>query len=142
MPESRDGQEKTEQATPKKRREALEEGNVAKSRELPVALLLLISILFMNYYSGFIFAELKEFFYESWQTYHFNLNKDSIYYIIVHFTAKAMLIFLPLIAISIFLVVISNVAQFGFILTGKAIQPKWEKLDPIKGFKIFFQKDH
>jgi len=45
MPESRYGQEKTEQATPKKRREALEEGNVAKSRELPVALLLLIAIL-------------------------------------------------------------------------------------------------
>jgi flagellar biosynthetic protein FlhB len=140
MPESKDGQEKTEQATPKKRREALEEGNVAKSRELPVALLLLISILFMNYYSGFVFGELKEFFYESWQTYHFHLNKDSIYYIIVQFTARAMLIFLPLIAILISLVVICNVAQFGFILTGKAIQPKWEKLDPIKGFQNLFSK--
>ena len=140
MPESRDGQEKTEQATPKKRREALEEGNVAKSRELPVALLLLIAILFMKYYGGYVFNELKKFFYESWQTYRFDLNVDSIYYIVVQFTVKAMLVFLPLIAILIFLAVIGNVAQFGFILTGKAIQPKWEKLDPIKGFQNLFSK--
>jgi len=93
MPESRDGQEKTEQATPKKRREAIEEGNVAKTRELPVALLLLVSILFMYYYSGYVFNELEKFFYESWQTYRFSINEDSVYYIIVQFTLKAMLIF-------------------------------------------------
>lgn len=140
MPESRDGQEKTEQATPKKRREALEEGNVAKTRELPVALLLLVSILFMYYYGGYVFNELEEFFYESWQTYRFSLNEDSIYYIIVQFTVKAMLIFLPLMAIVIFSSIIGNVAQFGFIMTGKAIQPKWEKLNPIKGFQNLFSK--
>ena len=140
MPESRDGQEKTEQATPKKRREAIEEGNVAKTRELPVALLLLVSILFMYYYAGFVFDELKEFFYESWQIYRFNLNEDSLYSIIVQFTLKAMLIFLPLIAILLFLVIIGNVAQFGFIITGKAIEPKWEKLNPVKGFQNLFSK--
>jgi flagellar biosynthetic protein FlhB len=140
MPESKDGQEKTEQATPKKRREAVEEGNVAKTRELPVALLLLVSILFMYYYSGYVFSELEKFFYESWQTYRFSLNEDSVYYIIVQFTLKAMLIFLPLIAILLLLVIIGNVAQFGFIITGKAIQPKWEKLNPIKGFQNLFSK--
>lgn len=140
MPESRDGQEKTEQATPKKRREAIEEGNVAKTRELPVALLLLVSILFMYYYSGYVFNELEKFFYESWQTYRFSINEDSVYYIIVQFTLKAMLIFLPLIAILLFLVIIGNVAQFGLIITGKAIQPKWEKLNPIKGFQNLFSK--
>jgi flagellar biosynthetic protein FlhB len=140
MPESKDGQEKTEQATPKKRREAIEEGNVAKTRELPVALLLLISILFMYYYAGYVFNELEKFFFESWLTYRFNLNEDSVYYIIIQFTLKAMLIFLPLIAILLFLVIIGNVAQFGFIITGKAIEPKWEKLDPIKGFQNLFSK--
>jgi flagellar biosynthetic protein FlhB len=140
MPESRDGQEKTEQATPKKRREAIEEGNVAKTRELPVALLLLVSILFMYYYSGYVFNELEKFFYESWQTYRFSINEDSVYYIVVQFTLKAMLIFLPLIAILLFLVIIGNVAQFGLIITGKAIQPKWEKLNPIKGFQNLFSK--
>jgi flagellar biosynthetic protein FlhB len=44
-------QERTEQATPKKRQEAREKGNVAKSREIPSVLVLLFSLL-VFYFTG------------------------------------------------------------------------------------------
>ncbi|MDY6820646.1 MAG: flagellar biosynthesis protein FlhB [Deferribacterota bacterium] len=140
MPERRDEEERTEQATPKKRREALEKGNVAKSRELPSALLLLITTLFFYFYITNILEVMKDFFFETWQTYRFNIDTDSIYYIFNYFLLKALIVFLPFIFIIILTAFLSNVVQFGFIFSAKALEPKWERLNPINGFKNLFSK--
>ena len=50
-------------------------------------------------------------------------------------------IILPIIALGVLGVFVSNVVQVKWKVTGKPLKPKFSKLNPIKGFKRFFSKD-
>lgn len=133
-------EEKTEQATPKKRREAMEEGNIAKSRELPAALIFFITTIFFYYYIPTIWDGLKKFFYEAFQVSHYSFNIDSTYFAFILFLGKTLILLSPFIGLILLLSILGNVLQFGFIITSKAIEPKWERLNPVKGLQNLFSK--
>lgn len=132
--------DKTEQATPRRRQKAIEEGNVPKSRELSTALILIVSVLFMYFYTPIIIDDFKMLFNEMLQYTNFRLNKDSVYLLMLFSFKFCGKVLLPLFAILIFVGILTNIAQFGFIITSKALEPKFDRLNPIKGLQNLFSK--
>ena len=132
MPETPDGQEKTEEATGKRLEEAREKGNVPKSMELNSLAIfttgILFIILFQKYISEIIFnLAYKTFFYLN----ELDLRID----LIRTYTFTAFAIYFKILApLFILLMIVGlavNIAQFGFEFKLKPLAPKWTK------FKIF-----
>ena len=138
MPEQ--NEEKTEQATPKKRQETLEKGNVPKSRELSTALLFITSVIFLYFYGPYMLKELQKIFIEVLQTSKYTLNVSSVYYLFMMMLSFSLKLLTPLMLVLILISVLSNVLQFGFIISSKALELKWERLDPIKGLGNLLSK--
>jgi len=135
-------EEKSERATEKRRSEAREKGQVAKSQEVVSVSVLLVSLLAF-YYTGMliieeIYALMRGFFGKM-------ANTD--------LTAGGISILSRIVAISFFKLlgpflmfllmgsVAANVLQTGFFLTSEPLKPDFNKLNPLSGFKkIFFSK--
>lgn len=135
--------EKTEKATPKKRQDARKEGQVLKSQDLVIAACAMAVFGFMLAYSdrfvegltkiissfldpGFILSQMESF------------DEAMLPNLFSRMISSAAGILLPLFAVTVVIAVVSNVAQVGFMFTGKAIQPKASKINPLKGFKRMF----
>lgn len=136
--------EKTEPATPKRRREMREKGQVPKSKELVTAIMLLITFFSMKLLSSFVFnnliTALRTFldFSPDLESKFTNENIIRVYLKCLFITAKITLPILLIIAITIIIV---NYLQIGFIFTAKPLMPSISKLNPIEGFKRMFSKN-
>ncbi len=132
--------EKTENATPRRLEKAKEKGQVARSKELASALVLggalmyfwamgssFLSVILGNIKSGILSAATPgEFTLSTMQS----LSRG-----VVFAFAKAVLPFMFCIVV---IVTLANLAQGGFILTTKPLEPKLTKLNPISGLKRVF----
>ncbi|WP_291572722.1 fused FliR family export protein/FlhB family type III secretion system protein [Clostridium sp. UBA4548] len=134
-----DSGEKTEEATPKKKKDAKEKGQVIKSKELTSAIVLLTTTIVILIVSEFAVNKLKETIILYLHYYpNFVLNNQSFKGILINSFIRIMMIFLP-IAIPIMIIgVVANVAQTGKVLTTETLKPKLEKINPISGFKRMF----
>lgn len=134
-------QEKTEKATPRRRRKAREDGQVAKSREMTMALALLfvLSFLFVAFPLGFNFFQ--NFMFHTFSgdlTFDFtipNVHQRSLEIMFVF-----ALIVLPVLFVAALAGVIAELMQVGFMFTTKMLAPKLDRLDPIKGFQRIISK--
>lgn len=128
--------EKTEQPTPKRIEKAREEGQVAKSQEFNSAFTLLGSFLVLYYLFGGMLEEIQLKMLESLSlTAAPDLTPGDGYYLIMdHIIFIAELVAPVMIASAVIGGVVSFI-QVGPMLNLKIIQPKFEKLDPIKGAK-------
>src|SRR6056297_3227203 len=131
--------EKTEEPTPKRKEEAREEGNVAKSQELNQAFTLMGSFFILYIlFTGIMDSVLSKI--TNLLTLHslpvltidkaYSLLMESIYYV-VRLVAPIMLA-------SAIMGVIINFIQVGPLFTGKSMVPKFSNIDPIKGAKNIF----
>jgi flagellar biosynthetic protein FlhB len=130
-----DDQDKTEDATPKKIEDARKEGNVPKSQDTAGVITLFIAILALLMLFPYMATKVKDLV-----RYYFSLvgtHLDKLFMINIAFTTmkEFLLIVLPLAVAVAISGVISAISQFGFLFTTKAIEPKFSKLDPIKGMK-------
>ncbi len=132
-------QEKTEKATEKKRRETRQEGQVVKSVEVVSVFVLLAGLLALYFSGEYVYTNLtglmKDLFrFES----VFNLNDQYIINLLVRVLSKFILTVLPVLA-AVFLIAFAiNIVQVGFLISFKAIKPKFSKLNPITGFTKLF----
>ncbi len=139
-----DGGEKTEEATPKKLDEARKEGQVAKSQDIGVAILLMILFICMRVFGGFMydrFYAVFHFYFNQIGDYAFDFNSLRAMNLLVVGGREILLICAPIMAIALVAVVIVNVAQVKWRPTLKPLKPKFSKLNPVSGFKRFFSKD-
>ncbi len=125
-------EDKTEPATPKRRKEAREEGKVAKSVELNTAFLLLVSVIFFLFTAKYMGEKLKGIFIHFIKLaggYHLNLDSANALYNSIN---SAMLSFLiPFFVVLIISALLINVVQVGFMITPKVIELKFDKINPI-----------
>lgn len=136
MPENT-GQERTEQATPKRKQEARRKGQVAQSREISSVMVLMASLGFFYFAGSWMFWNLSEFIagiYQNIDTLRFasltdasNFSMEVLYKLLV-----VLLPFLIPVAIAGF---VANVFQIGFQLNSEAMAPKFSRLNPISGMK-------
>lgn len=134
-----DDEERTEEPTEKKRSDAKEKGQVARSRELGTLGVLLsaaIALIIAGPYYAKALSQIMEM--------QFHLDRQATYDHGVFFSiwpaiGKALLfpmaIFFGIVLISAF---IANILLGGFNFSMKAAAPKASKMNPLKGFKRMF----
>lgn len=136
-----DKHSKTEDATPKRIRDAKRKGQGPKSTDLGPALSLLIFIFMSGLLGNYVFKRVLIFLKRS-LTADFNTVVD-VAYVRTNFIDNmltGMMIVIPIALISIALGLAVSIAQTGFIITGEPIKPDLNKINPIQGFKNIFSK--
>lgn len=133
--------EKTEKATPKRRREAREKGQVLQSKEINSALILLFVFLSINLFKKYWYTEFYKFYHQVLD-YSYDINSVYTFKNITKFLSETLFLIiklsLPLLLISLAIGLICNYMQVGFLFTTKTIAVKFSKLNPISGFKRIF----
>lgn len=139
------GGEKTEPATAKKLNDARKKGQVAKSRELNSAVTLIgLFVVFKIClsYIGNQFLGSFSMVYNKIPDY-IVYNKDyvssvSLSGMISNVLIKILLISAPFFAAGVILAIIIEVVQVKWRISGEPLKPKFNKLNPISGFKKIF----
>lgn len=130
-----DDQEKTEEPTDKKIEDARKEGNVPKSQDASGVITLFVAILAFLLLFPYMSSHMIFLFKYYFSLIGVSLDKALMIDIAIITIREFLLIILP-IAIAIAVAgVVAAISQFGFLFTTDAIQPKLNKLDPIKGMK-------
>ena len=133
------GEEKTEKATPKKRRDQRKEGNVLQSKEIVTAASVLGIFAAMRLLLEFITKTVLSYtgsVYE--QIGSTKVTEDTIMSIFVDVFTVIVITVLPICLIAMFLGIIPTVAQTRGLFTMKALQPKFSRLNPLSGIKKLF----
>jgi len=133
-----DDAEKTEEPTPKKIEDARKEGNVPKSQDASGVITLFVAILAILMLFPFMAEHLIFLVKYYFSLVGMEINKEAMIGLAFVTVREFLIIVMPLsIAVAI-AGVIAALSQFGFLFTIDAIQPKFSKLDPIKGIKNLF----
>jgi len=134
-----DFQEKTEQATPRKRSEARKKGQVASSRELPSVAVLLAGLSTLYLFGAYMYSHIK---FLMWDTFSMiatpNLSLPDFLAFGNIVIDRFIVIVLPVMIAVFVMAVLSNVLQVGWLLSWEAITPKLSKISPIKGIQQLF----
>lgn len=133
------GEEKTEKATPKKRRDQRKEGNVLQSKEIVIAASVLGIFAAMRLLLEFITKSLLSYtgsvFEQIGTT---EVTTDTIMSIFVDVFTVVVIAVLPICFIAMLLGIIPTVAQTRGLFTMKALKPKFSRLNPLSGIKKLF----
>ena len=139
------GGEKTEEPTSKKLDDARKEGQVAKSKEIGNAFSLLALFLVMKLYLGIMGTRFIEVFSAVYQQipdvskmYNGDLPVASLHVLIRGMMLQILVIMAPVLLIGVAIAIICDVAQVKWKPTTKPLQPKFSKLNPMKGFGRIF----
>ncbi len=139
------GGEKTEPATEKKLNDARKEGQVAKSREIANCMGLMSLFLILKFYVGTMGTRFLEMFQSVYRNIPQALNfaggdmpQAEMRIFFNQMMVNVLLIILPILLIGLVVAFVCDVAQVKWKITGKPLQPKLSKLNPIKGMKKIF----
>ncbi|TWT27837.1 flagellar biosynthesis protein FlhB [Planomicrobium sp. CPCC 101110] len=131
--------EKTEKATPQKRQESKRKGQVAKSAEIPAALILLGGIMLLSISGGWMLDHILAVYrinytqYISWE-----LTPGSVRTLFEQMTFSAVKIVAPMMIAAVVLGALGNYVQVGVMFTTEPLMAKLERLNPIQGAKKIF----
>ncbi len=133
------GQEKTEKATPRKRRQSTDEGQVAKSAELNSAIVLLSALLIFGLISDSFSETLKSFIVYTYHQSSFIQISTQSFPVQVAFAARIIFMLLSPILITVLIAGVgANIGQVGFMFAKKALKPNFKKINPATGIKRMF----
>jgi flagellar biosynthesis protein FlhB len=131
--------ERTEAATPKRRQEARERGQVLKSTEVSTAALLVVGAAFLQWGVPGISYSVVGLAKHTFDAAAFgDLTVDFVYPKTLSLGLFVLRLVGPLLLLLALVSVLSNLAQFGFLLTGKPLQPQLSRINPIEGVKRYF----
>jgi len=139
------GGEKTEEATPKKLQDARKEGQVAKSTDVVTAFMLLGLFVGLKLFVGMIGNHFLEYFTKYYQSISaisaeaFTIQTEES--LLKQGIKDVILLMLPIALVAYVVAFGLNVAQVKWAPTIKPLQPKFHKLNPLKGMKKLFSKD-
>ena len=134
-------EEKTEQPTPKKRRELKEKGEVAKSKELPSVAVLLSALMALSFFGSYMYNHVQIIMKGAFAFPTMNdLNVSEFMKYAHDLVSRFIVLLSPLFGAIFITAILSNIMQVGFIVSGESITPKFSKIDPIKGFGRMFSK--
>lgn len=139
------GGEKTEVPTAKKLNDARKEGQVAKSKEIITALMLLALFVVIKFYIGNLGQQMIECFSEFYDLFGKIISNSEYGMRMVDATGVISLglttvlnMIVPFIALAVVIAILGNALQQKWMVTTKPLQPKLSKISPISGLKRMF----
>ena len=142
------GGEKTEAPTSKRLSDARKDGRIAKSQELSAAILLIALFLMLKFLTSYMANSFLDVFRWAYRIMPDIANMSpgglslaTVAALFREATKKVLFICLPLVAIGLVVSFASGVFQAGWMVTTKPLQPKFDKFNPVNGFKRIFSKE-
>ncbi len=133
--------DKTEEPTPKRRKEAREKGQVAKSSEVNAAASILGIMFLLMLLSGVVFYAFETMFKTFFSTLAVQpLGEMDIGFVASETISHFFPLTAPVMAVAFVIGIAANVSQVGFMLVSESLKPKLEKINPIEGFKRMFSR--
>lgn len=136
-----DKDSKTEEATPKRIRDAKKKGQIAKSGDLSPAVSLLFFTITASVLGQFLLTNGISFLRNALnKNYNYNLNISFLRNLFINNLLEAGFIFLPFALIALTIGIGVGLFQVGFIFTTEPLKPDFKRINPISGFKNIFSK--
>lgn len=134
-------EEKTEPATPKKKKETREKGNVLQSREVNSAFVLLGVFIIINGFASFIGISLRNItihVFEEYLSLDFIFSIKNLQILFIQVMIYFFIILAPIALTALVIGLLSSYVQVGVLFTTKPLSIDINKLNPIDGFKRMF----
>ncbi len=134
---------RTEQATAKRKKDAREKGQVAVSREVPIAAVLLGGVALLYGLTGLATTKLSELMRE-WLSLagemgtHRQIGPDVFQELMMKFGLDVLGLVMPLVGCLGLIGVSSYLVQTGFLWNSEALSADWNRLNPIAGLGRLF----
>jgi len=136
-----DLQEKTEQATPRKRSEARKKGQVGKSREIPSVAVLLAGLSTLYLFGAYMYNHIRSLMQDTFSMIAVPNQGLAEFLVLGNTVIERFIVMVLPVMIAVFVTaILSNVLQIGFVLSWEAVTPKLSKISPIKGIQRLFSK--
>jgi flagellar biosynthetic protein FlhB len=134
-------QEKTEQATPKRKQEARRKGQVGKSKEVVSLCVLVAGILFLFFEGKEMAQSLGNMMQKTFLDIPGVASGDFNTVAFCEESAEYFLkMVLPIMLVVSLVAVLANYVQIGFIWSVEPLAPKVSKINPVEGAKRIFSK--
>jgi len=133
-------EEKTEEATPRKRQEARKKGQVAKSIDVNAVIVLFATVLLIYLMRGSFLNNIAATFNLAAEHFLWQLDFDNTLFLFQESFTLLLQILLPVFAVAVVAAIIANVAQVGFLFAPQLIEPNLNKINPVEGFKRMFSR--
>jgi flagellar biosynthesis protein FlhB len=136
---SETAQEKTEEPTAQKLKKARGDGQVARSTELPAAVIVIGAFLMLMLTGGWLITRLSTVFAQGFVFDRQLIEKPLM--LPAHFgehMLSAFVLFFPVIIFTMVAAIIASGMTGGYLFSFKALLPKGSKINPINGFKRIF----
>ena len=136
---SESAQDKTEEPTAQKLKKAREDGQVARSTELPAAVIVIGAFMVIMLTGGWLITRLSTVFAQGFVFDRQLIEKPLL--LPAHFgehMLSAFVIVLPIIAFTMLAAIAASGMTGGYLFSLKAVMPKGSKLNPISGLKRIF----
>ncbi|MEW5953964.1 MAG: flagellar biosynthesis protein FlhB [Bacillota bacterium] len=139
MSDKNSAQQKTEPPTPYKLQQARKKGQVAKSKDLSAALILLAAVaLFFALREPSSMAMQQQLAQYFANCLHYQLPPESMPAVVIDFIKFAGILLAPVLLLCVTVAFLADILQVGFLFAPEAIKPKLERLNPLEGFKRMF----
>jgi flagellar biosynthetic protein FlhB len=131
---------RTENATPKRREEARERGQVARSIELNSVIVLLTALLTFRYAGPYMIDSMNQLAVFSYQNMNTSLGMETVYSFGLFYMWIVFKIIAPVLAAILTVGLMSNYLQIGVMFSLKPLMPKLSNVNPISGFSKLFSR--
>jgi flagellar biosynthetic protein FlhB len=133
------GAEKTEEPTARKLRNARDEGQVARSVELPAAAVTIGAVLVMFMMGSYWMKQMAEIFASGFKFDRKTLdNPDLMVTTFAHHLGQSFLLIVPVLMVTAVLAILSSGATGGYLFSLKSILPNFGKLSVMSGIGRMF----
>lgn len=134
-------QEKTEQATPKRREESRRKGQVARSQELNSAILLLVALGGLYMLGGSMYNNLSGFTVDILvNSYRYEVSTTGLRDLMLNWGFVFLRVTGPILLLLTVAALAVSLGQVGFVINEEALNLKLQRLDPIAGAKRLLSK--
>lgn len=131
--------DKTEEPTPKKKKDARKQGNIAKSAEVNKAMTFIAILVVIYMMSGSIISELQGFIVNILSgDFSMTMNDNTIRILMFKVMMSFMKIVLPISLIIMVFGILGSLIQTGLFFSMESLKPKFSKLNPLTGLKNMF----
>lgn len=142
MAENESGQDKSEEATGKRKQEARDKGEIARSKELTTVIVLLVSSAGFMFMGKGMVTGLEEILRDNLSIHRADIfDTSAMMKLFTHSLRDGLNVVVPLFTLLIVVALIAPMALGGWSFSTKPITPDLKKMDPIKGLgRVFSAK--
>lgn len=132
-------QEKTEEPTPKRLKDAKEKGDVARSKDLNTLVILLFSSVGFLFFGQMIIKSLLQLMRDA-----FTFNQEvlttpsDMLYFVTDLAMSSFVVVFPFLLLLMLAAIIGPLLLGGWSFSAKGLMPKFERISPLKGIKRIF----